>query len=153
MEPEPFFSIIMPTYNRANLIKRAIKSVIRQEFKDWELIIVDDGSVDNTQDVLQHIVKNNPKINIIETKHNGYVKARNAGIKAARGKYVTFIDSDDEYRPNHLLTRYLYIKKNPKVDAIHGGIAVIGYPYVVDVTNPRKLIHATDCSLCGTIIV
>jgi len=152
MSSNPFFSIIMATYNREHIIKRAIKSVINQKFKDWEFIIVDDGSTDKTLEVLKG-VETNPKIKLLKRLHEGQYSARNVGIKIAKGRYITFIDSDDEYKPEHLLTRAEYLKKNPKTDALHGGIEVIGDPFVVDVTDLSKFIHAADCSLCGTIIV
>lgn len=152
MKSIPFFSIVLATYNRGHIINRAINSVFNQKFKDWELIIVDDGSTDNTLDVLRSI-RNKPQVRIIKKRRQGQYGSRNTGIKAAMGKYVTFIDSDDEYKPEHLLMKADYLKKNPKVDVLHGGIEVIGDPYVVDVTNLNKFIHAADCSLCGTIVV
>jgi len=151
MTSNPFFSIIMATYNREHIIERAIKSVFKQEFQNWELIIIDDGSTDNTVKLLKNIVDNELRVKIIRKAHEGHVKARNTGIKLARGKYITFLDSDDEYKPEHLLTRAEYLKDNPEVDGVVGGVEAVGNPYVFDVTNPSKLIHIDKCGLCGSI--
>lgn len=95
----PKVSIIMPTYNRADTIQRAIKSVQAQSFGDWELIVVDDGSTDDT---LSLIDKLEPRMNLIRQANRGFVEARNTGLRAGTGEYLAFLDSDDEWLPNHL---------------------------------------------------
>lgn len=96
----PFFSIIIPTYNRAKIISPTILSVINQKFTNWELIIVDDGGKDNTKEVVDGF--NDDRI-IYFWKENGERgAARNYGVKQAKGKYVFFLDSDDLIYPNHL---------------------------------------------------
>lgn len=92
-------SIIMPTYNRGKLIKRAVNSVLNQTHKNIELIVVDDGSTDNTKEVIKGI--NDNRIKYYSYKNNkGACYARNLGIKKAKGDYITFLDSDDEYLDN-----------------------------------------------------
>jgi len=99
----PTVSVIIPTYNRAHLIGRAIQSVLNQTYKDFELIIVDDGSTDNTEDIIKEFQKKDKKINYIRhEKNKGGSAARNTGIKAARGEYIAFLDSDDEWLRNKL---------------------------------------------------
>ena len=88
-------SIIIPTYNRAHLLPRAIDSVLRQTYTQWELIISDDGSTDNTEEVLQPYLKME-KIRYLKNKNRGATSARNSGAKIAKGNYLTFLDSDDE---------------------------------------------------------
>ncbi len=95
----PKVSIVLPTFNRADTIMRAIRSVQAQSFQDWELIVVDDGSTDNTMALLAGI---DARITLIRQENRGFTEARNAGIRAGRGDYFTFIDSDDEYTPHHL---------------------------------------------------
>ena len=105
-----YFSIILPTFNRANLIKRAIQSVVDQEFKNWELIIVDNYSNDSTEE----IVKNFSKNNIIFTKfknHGIIAKSRNYGIKLSKGEYLAFLDSDDWWYPQKLNLTHDVIQK------------------------------------------
>ena len=100
-EKNPTVSVIIPTYNRAHLIKRAIQSVLNQTYQDFEVIIVDDASTDNTEEVVKSF--NDPRIRYIRhEKNKGAAAARNTGIKTARGKYIAFQDSDDEWLPEKL---------------------------------------------------
>ena len=97
-----YFSIILATYNRAHLLPRAIESVLKQSFQDWELLVVDDGSQDETASLIQAYCKKDARIHYIPKEHSGLPKTRNAGFEAAQGKYCTFLDSDDEYKADHL---------------------------------------------------
>ena len=94
-------SIIIPVLNREKTISRAIDSVIRQTYKDWELIIVDDGCTDNT---IKIVNKYTPKYNIrvVKNKIHGVASARNTGILNSKGDYIAFLDSDDEWLECHL---------------------------------------------------
>jgi glycosyltransferase involved in cell wall biosynthesis len=92
-------SIIMPTFNRADTIKRAIRSVQAQTFTDWELIVVDDGSTDDTVAVIEGC---DPRLRIIRQQNQGAAGARNTGLRASAGSYIAFLDSDDEWLPHHL---------------------------------------------------
>jgi glycosyltransferase involved in cell wall biosynthesis len=94
-------SIIIPTYNRANIITKSINSVLNQTYKNFELLIIDDNSKDNTKQIIEQI--NDHRIKYIKLKKNmGSNCARNLGIKKARGAYITFQDSDDIYRADKL---------------------------------------------------
>src|SRR6476646_10142085 len=97
----PAVSVVLPTYNRASTIQRAINSVLNQTFSDLELIVVDDGSTDGTRGVLASY-KGHGNVHVIATPHAGCAAARNIGIRASRGRYVAFQDSDDEWEPNKL---------------------------------------------------
>ncbi len=97
----PLFSVVIPTYNRAKLVRRAIDSVLAQTFHDFELLVVDDGSTDDTGTVVSAI--GDPRIRLVSLARNrGPAAARNAGIAAARGELVALLDSDDEYLPAFL---------------------------------------------------
>ncbi len=89
----PFLTIILPTYNRAKLIKRSIDSILSQDFKDFELLIIDDGSTDHTPELLQEY--EDERIKIFTKSNGGVSSARNLDLKHAKGEYITFIDSDD----------------------------------------------------------
>jgi len=97
----PTVSVVIPTYNLAHLIGRAIRSVLDQTYQDFEIIVVDDGSTDNTEEVIRSL--NDPRIHYIHhEKNRGGAAARNTGIKVAQGEYIAFQDSDDEWLPEKL---------------------------------------------------
>ncbi|MEL4455021.1 glycosyltransferase family A protein [Lutimonas vermicola] len=96
----PKFSVIIPLYNKEKYIKRAIDSVLNQSFQNFELIVVNDGSIDKSLDVVRSICSE--KIVVIDKDNGGESSARNAGIKKAKGEFVCFLDGDDEYLENHL---------------------------------------------------
>lgn len=98
----PFFSIIIPTYNRALLIERAIQSLLKQSFNDFEIIIVDDGSTDNTEDVIKEF--NDLRLFYYKKKNEERNIAKNFGLLKSKGKYIGFLDSDDFVYSNHLDT-------------------------------------------------
>lgn len=108
-------SIIIPTYNREKFISRAINSVKNQIYQDWELIIVDDGSVDNTEVIVSEFINNDKRIKYKKIINSGATKARNVGAFGASGEYVTFLDSDDEARPNWLSSFNELIQNGHKV--------------------------------------
>jgi glycosyltransferase involved in cell wall biosynthesis len=102
-ETTPVVSIVLPTYNRAKFLPQAFDSIAQQTYTDWELIVVDDGSRDNTPEVIQELAPRlgRPVISIRQ-ENAGPAEARNAGIERARGKYLAFFDSDDIWLPHHL---------------------------------------------------
>ncbi|MCI2285479.1 glycosyltransferase [Colwellia sp. MSW7] len=102
MSERVIFSVVIPLYNRANIVEKVINSVIAQTCQDFEIIIVDDGSKDNAKEVIDNIRDN--RIRYIYQENGGGSKARNTGIDNAKGKYVAFLDSDDVFLPHHLET-------------------------------------------------
>lgn len=97
---QPTFSVIIPTYNRSEFIQRTIESVLGSENPDFELLVVDDGSTDNTAEVIGKI--KDPRLIYIHQNNQERGKARNTGIAHSRGRYITFLDSDDIFYPSHL---------------------------------------------------
>ncbi len=106
------FSIIVPAYNSAAYIKKCIESVIAQTYTDFELILVDDGSSDNTLQLCRSYADADSRIKIIHKENGGHTSARNEGLKNATGKYVVFLDSDDWLDPMTLELCMAEIKKN-----------------------------------------
>lgn len=99
----PKVSVIIPTYNRAKLLPRAIKSVLTQTFQDFELIIVDNGSTDHTKEIVNDFVeKEGSKVKYFYQGNQGSSVARNLGITKSRAEYIAFLDSDDEWLPEKL---------------------------------------------------
>jgi len=123
MPATPFFSVIIPTYNRANFIGKAIKSVIGQTFTDWEIIITDDASTDNTAEIVKPFL--NERISYYKNPVN-FERSfnRNMGISYAAGKYNCFLDSDDWFLENHLKNFYVKIVETEQPTAIFFGSAV-----------------------------
>ena len=111
---ENLVSVIIPTYNRSDLIKETINSVLNQTHKNFELIMVDDGSTVNTKTVIESFKDN--RIKYILQKHHGLpAVARNNGLKVAIGEYIAFLDSDDIWLPNKLEKQIESLKKNPEI--------------------------------------
>src|SRR5690242_12360951 len=95
-------TIILPTYNRARFLPAALESIRRQEYVAWELIIVDDGSTDETASLLPSLVNDIPQSVIVVRRENGGAyAARNTGLEMVNGQYVAFFDSDDLWLPHH----------------------------------------------------
>jgi glycosyltransferase involved in cell wall biosynthesis len=115
MEKNPFFTIVTPTYNRAYIISKTIKSVIAQSFDDFEFIVVDDGSTDNTKEVVEGF--NDKRIIYIKlpTSSGGPCHPRNVGFEKAIGEYVVLLDSDDELDKDILKTYKEWIEKKPQM--------------------------------------
>jgi len=91
----PIISIIIPCYNQAHFLKECINSVLAQDFGDWEIILVNDGSTDNTLKVALDFAQKDQRVNVIDKENGGLSSARNAGIRQAKGKFIHFLDSDD----------------------------------------------------------
>ena len=123
MEQQPFFSIVVPTYNRAGVILNSVNSVLSQDFKELELILVDDGSTDNTKELINVI--SDKRIKYFYQKNKERSAARNLGIEKASGRYICFLDSDDEYTSGYLTILYELLKKNQFPEAIIKSYAIV----------------------------
>jgi glycosyltransferase involved in cell wall biosynthesis len=110
----PFFSIILPTYNREKYIRRAVLSIIHQDFKDWELIIIDDGSTDTTFEKIKDLILNYHNIIYHYQENSERCISRNYGVKLSKSNWICFLDSDDYHLPNHLTEFYKKIISNPE---------------------------------------
>lgn len=106
---EPLVSVIIPTFNRAKVVGRAVNSVLNQTFKDFECIVVDDGSTDETDSVLSGFAD---KIKVVKTENRGVSAARNLGAKLSIGKYIAFLDSDDEWKAQKLQKQLDFMQKS-----------------------------------------
>ena len=106
----PEVSIILPTYNRVDVIGRAVASILLQTHQDWELLVIDDGSTDGTVERLAGL---DPRLRFIRQPNQGVAAARNTGIAAATGRYIAFMDSDDEWRPQFLALTTAFLRAHP----------------------------------------
>jgi glycosyltransferase involved in cell wall biosynthesis len=116
----PLVSVILPTYNRADTILRAIDSVRNQTLQDWELLVVDDGSTDNSADLITARYAGEPRVKVIKQKNQGVSGARNTGMRLSVGKYLAFIDSDDEFLPHHLELESAFLETHPEENIVVG---------------------------------
>jgi len=123
---KPLVSVIIPCYNGEKFIGEAIESVLNQTYKNWELIIVDDGSTDGSKAVIKPFLKD-PRIKLVEHEQNrGIPAARNTGIKVSSGKYIALLDVDDRWDPNKLeLQIGLFLEKGKDVGLVFSNIKVI----------------------------
>lgn len=142
MYSKPLVSVILPTYNRAHLIKKSIQSVLQQTFKDFELLVVDDGSADDTESVVHNL--SDPRIKYIKCIENkGVSSARNIGIKNAQGEYIALQDSDTEWYPNKLEMHMEAFKTvSPDVGVVYTGL----YRFS---KNGKKVYYPTNHTLPG----
>lgn len=147
---DPLVSVILPTFNRENLILRAVHSVVIQSFESWELLVVDDGSSDSTYSVLADIIGSYANVRYMNHSNRKLPISLNVGIQASTGSYITFLGSDDQYKSSHLEERFNFMKSNPQIDLIHGGVEIIGDPYVKDKDDLSKRIHLVECTIGGT---
>jgi len=132
-------SIIIPTYNRAYILDRAIYSVLRQTFKKWELIIIDDGSSDSTEKLVLGLSKKNVNIKYYHQNNKGPSIARNLGLQKSSGQYIAYLDSDNEFLPNYLETMLQHFKSNP--------VAVFSIPklnYTLEKYTNNTLVESLD---------
>lgn len=120
----PRVSIIIATYNRADLLPEAMRSVQAQTMPDWELIVVDDGSTDNTAEVVAAFLAD-ARVRYLPQANQGWPGARNDGVRVAHGKYLAFLDSDDRYTPDALEAHLRVFAAQPDL-----GLTVAGYEYV-----------------------
>src|SRR5262245_582888 len=117
----PKVSIILPTCNRAKLLLDAFQAIRSQRFTDWELIVVDDGSTDDTRRLVEGLAAEVPQpVHYVWQENQGAYAARNTGLNRLRGKYVAFYDSDDIWLPHHLGDCVDALDGNPDVDWAYG---------------------------------
>jgi glycosyltransferase involved in cell wall biosynthesis len=150
---QPFFSIIITTYNRADILRKALDSLFSQTEKDWEAVIIDDGSSDDTYLQVLPYLRRNTAIRYYRNTHSGEAMSKNKGISLSAGKFVTFLDSDDEYDPSHLHSRKTILLQNPSVRFLHGGVYIIGNQFVPDRFDYNKKIHLSECAIGGTFFI
>ena len=111
----PFFSVIIPVYNRCDFIEEAIQSVLNQSYTDFEIICVDDGSTDGSGKIIERMAAVDSRITVFTQPNRGRCRARNRGIDAAKGSWIAFLDSDDGYFQNHLEVMFELINSNKQL--------------------------------------
>jgi glycosyltransferase involved in cell wall biosynthesis len=122
----PAVSIILPTYNRAGFLPQAFEAIRQQRWSDWELIVVDDGSTDNTRELVAELSCGWPQVvHYVYQENRGAYTARNRGLDLAQGRYVAFYDSDDRWLPDYLTKCVEALEANPEVDWVYTACRVV----------------------------
>lgn len=147
-------SVLMTVFNTDfSYTKRAIDSVLNQDFQDFELIIIDDGSKGNNRDsLMDYVEKNEDKISYIRHSNRGQSESINRGVLYSLGEYITMIDSDDEYKQNHLSSCLMEINELDLICSTSETIVDNDNDYYVpDKNDLSKLIHLDEATLFGTL--
>jgi len=116
-------------------------------------VIIDDGSTDETPAVVSAFLEADTRFRYLKQDHEGEASAKNRGIVAASGRFITFLDSDDEYDPLHLASRKNLLIRDHPVGFLYGGVRIIGNQYVPDRFHPDRKIPLTDCVIGGTFFI
>ncbi len=146
----PMISVVMASYNRVGYLERSIGSYLNQTFKHSELVFVDDGSTDDTFEYLKSLMQVHKNIRYLRHSNRNVSLSKNAGILAATGEYIAFLDSDDAYLPDYLEKRIKFMEARPDLDFIESNAQIIGNPYVKDFQNPEQEIHLDHCHIGAT---
>jgi glycosyltransferase involved in cell wall biosynthesis len=109
----PLVTVVTPAYNIAKYIGETVDSVLRQTFHDFEYLVVDDGSTDNSVDVVKAHIRDDPRFRLVQGEHRGLSAARNAGVREAKGQYIAFLDGDDRWHPKFLERQLQLIQSLP----------------------------------------
>lgn len=126
--PRPTVSIILPTFNRSRFMPDAFASICAQTYTDWELIVVDDGSTDDTEHAVGQLAADIPRFRYVRQSNQGAYGARNTGLKVATGDWIAFFDSDDLWLPYHLEKCMEVLDASPTVDWVFGACRIIDQP-------------------------
>lgn len=151
---KPVFSVVIPTYNHAHFLERALQSVVNQTFTDWEIIIIDNHSEDNTDLIVEKF--KDPRVRFFKINNNGIIAAsRNKGINEANGEWIAFLDSDDYWDPRKLQSCLEVI--SDEVDFIYHDLKVVGqkenlFSWSSDKTRQTKGKPLIDMLLNGNLI-
>jgi glycosyltransferase involved in cell wall biosynthesis len=116
---DPTVSVIIPTHNRSRMLREAVQSVLDQTFRDFEVIVVDDGSTDNTGAVVREFT--DPRVRYIWRENGKLARARNTGLEAARGRFIALLDDDDTYLPHKLQVQAEILSRDTTIGLVAGG--------------------------------
>ena len=133
----PTLSIIVPVYKVEKYLENCVNSILEQTYDDWELILVDDGSPDRCGAMCDNFAKIDEKIKVIHRKNGGLSAARNSGIYIAQGKYITFVDADDDVMPDTYRLNVQFLEEHTEVD-------VLQYPILWDFSSEKEHIDKTE---------
>ncbi len=144
---QPLFSVIVPTYNQADYLPETLESLLRQTYDNWEAVVVNDGSTDNTAEILKSYTVKDRRIRVVNKNNGGVASALNEGIKNARGEWICWLSSDDMFEPDKLEVHVQAIKDNPDIRFFHTNYfvfdEVLGSKRVL-VDDPRDFVAPVE---------
>ncbi|WP_144714558.1 glycosyltransferase family 2 protein [Curtobacterium pusillum] len=143
---QPLVSVVMPVHRRPDVVASAIGSVLAQEYPAWELIVVDDGSGDDTAEVARRAGADDPRIRLVARENGGAGAARNTGLTAVRGDFVAFLDADNTWRPEHLSAAVAALLETDG-PGVHTGVRMVGANNADDSTAPVETFRGEDGTL------
>lgn len=120
--PQPLVSVVIPTYNYAHFIGQTLESLFAQTYQNWECIVVDDGSTDDTREVVGSIAESDPRVRYFRQENRGQPAALNAGLRELRGDYVQILDADDLIEARKLERQVAYLEAHPEADIVYGAV-------------------------------
>ena len=144
---QPLFSVIVPTYNQADYLPEALESLLHQSYGNWEAVVVNDGSTDNTVDVLKNYMDKDRRIQVVNKTNGGVASALNEGIRNARGEWICWLSSDDMFEPDKLEVHVQAVRENPEIRFFHTNYfifdEVLGSKRVL-VDDPRDFVAPVE---------
>lgn len=147
-------SVILTLFNSRKYFRKAVDSVLKQTYTNIELIIVDDGSSDEVENELFPLLKKHDNFKYLRHSNRKHPLSLNSGIRISSGKFITFLDSDDEFLPEHLEERVKLFLENTNIDLIHSPALLEGEEknfFVPDANNLSRMIHLDECIIGGTL--
>jgi glycosyltransferase involved in cell wall biosynthesis len=152
-QQKPKISVIIPVYNVEDYLEGCLRSVMTQSLSEIEIICVNDGSPDDCQMILERLAAEDSRIRIISKENGGLSSARNAGLRAATGEYIHFLDSDDHIQPRMYETLYSYARKN-RLDLVKSNLGFIDdvYPIKRPILPKAAVFNFSDCPECAQYI-
>ena len=143
---QPLVSVVMPVHRRADVVGAAVASVLAQQHEAWELLVVDDGSGDDTVDAVRRAAGDDQRIRVLERENGGAGAARNTGLVAVRGDFVAFLDADNTWRPEHLSAALAALLETDG-SAVHTGVRMVGANNADDASGPVETYRGEDGTL------
>jgi len=132
----PVVSVIIICYNYGKYLSEAIQSIVDQTYTDWECIVIDDGSTDNTKKIATEFAFRDARIFYIHQQNSGPSAARNTGLRVAKGEYVQFLDADDYIHPKKIEEQVVFLRNNPDVDLVYGDVITFK-----DIANEERFFY------------
>lgn len=142
-------SVIIPLYNAEEYIKETVLSVINQTYHNWELIIIDDGSTDESATIVKEFCKKNKKINYSYQENSGVSVARNNGIQQAKGEFIFFLDADDAWKSDNLSIKIDFFNQNEKIYWTFGALELINK----NGERLNQIIKGEDCHILKSLLL